>query len=216
MKPQKLLNRTDFLLVIYACQWFALYLIPNAAPDYFLVGMTFFFLLVSPYPWIFIIAQGAFVAISPPAAFRAICFGLLFLLLKHRKVPFRISLVLITLLFLLLAQYDGFRIPVVFPGVLALGALAYAISRVKGLVSVLEVPLPGYFVASVLYVFFYLFWEHAYRFKPVSAIPLDLIQLTAVAVLYCTIRPGGSGGTERNAEAGAESGDTDGDSGRNI
>lgn len=94
-----------------------------------------------------------------------------------------------------------------FPGILALGALVYAISRVKGLVDVLAPSLPGYLIASVMYVFFYLFWEHAYRFKPVSAIPLDLIQLTAAAVLFCTINPGGYGGTEGNAPTGAESGD---------
>ncbi len=205
----KLLKRTDILFFIYGCQWFAFFLIPDTAPDYFLVGMTFFFLLVAPRPWIFLIAQFAFVWISPPAVFRALCFGILFLFFREKKIPFRISLVLLTLLFLLLARYDGFRIPIVFPGVLALGALVYAISRVKGLMDVLTPALPGYFIASVMYVFFYLFWEHAYRFKPVSAISLDLIQLTAVAVLFCTIRPGGYGGTEGDATTGAESGDID-------
>ncbi|NOY22169.1 MAG: hypothetical protein GXO70_01490 [Acidobacteria bacterium] len=211
-----LLKRTDVLFLIYGCQWFALFLIQNAVPDYYLVGMTFFFLLVAPRPWIFLIAQIVFVVVSPPAVFRAISFGILFLFLRDKKVPFRISLVLLILLFLLLARYDGFRIPVVFPGVLALGALVYAISRVKGLVKVLTPALPVYLITSVMYVFFYLFWEHAYRFKPVSVIPLDLIQLTAVAALFCTIRPGGDCGNERNEAAGVESVDICVDSGRNI
>ncbi len=211
-----LLKRTDTLIFIYGCQWFAYFLIPNTSPDYFLVGMTFFFLLVAPRPWIFLLAQIAFLIVSPAAAFRAVSFGLLFLFLYDKKVPFRLSLLLLTTLFLVLARYDGFRVPVVFPGVLALGALVYAISRVKGLVGVLSPALPGYLVSSILYVFFYLFWEHAYRFKPVSAIPLDLIQLTAVAVLFCTIRPGGYGGTEGDEAAGAESGDVGINSGRNI
>jgi len=178
--------------------------------------MTFFFLLVAPRPWIFLLAQIVFVIVSPAAAFRAVSFGLLFLFLHDKKAPFRLSLLLLTVLFLVLARYDGFRIPVVFPGVLALGALIYAISRVKGLVGVLSPALPGYLVSSILYVFFYLFREHAYRFKPVSAIPLDLVQLTAVAVLFCTIRPGGYGGTEGDEAPGAESGDIGINSGRNI
>lgn len=204
-----LLKRTDILFFIYGCQWFAFFLIPNAKPDYFLVGMTFFFLLVAPRPWVFVLLQIAFFVVSPAAAFRAISFGVLFLLLRERKVPFRLSLVLLIAFFLVLARYDEFRIPVVFPGVLAVGALVYAISRVKGISGVLAPALPGYLISALLYVFFYLFWEHAYRFKPVSAIPLDLIQLTAVAVLFCTIRPGGHGGTEGDEKAGAESSDID-------
>ncbi len=208
MNLPNFLKRSDTLLLIYGCQWVSIFLMPNAAPDYFLVGMTFFFLLFAPRPIPFLAAQIAFVFVSPPVTFRAVSFGILYLLLKKKKVPFRISLVLLALLFMLLARYDAFRIPVVFPGVLAFGALIYAISRVKNLAHTLSPALPPFFVASLAYVFFYLFWEHAYRFKPVSAIPLDLIQLTATAVLFCTIQPGGCGGLERNETPGAEPDDT--------
>ncbi|NOZ12873.1 MAG: hypothetical protein GXO69_04390 [Acidobacteria bacterium] len=201
----KFLKRTDILLFIYGCQWFALFLIPNAAADYFLVGMTFFFILTAPRPWFFVVLQFAFILVAPPAVFRAVLFGVLFLLLRDNKIPFRVSVVLLVFFFFFLARYAGFRIPVVFPGVLAIGALIYAVSRVKGLAVVLAPSLSVYCIVSLIYVFFYLFWEHAYRFQPVFAIPLDLIQLTTAAVLFCTVRSGGCGGIERNAAPGTES-----------
>ncbi len=201
----KFLKRTDVLFLIYGCQWFALFLIPNAVPDYFLVGMTFLFVLVSSRPWVFVVFQFAFVLVAPPAVFRAVLFGILFLLLRNNKIPFRVSVVLLMLFSFFLARYNGFRIPVVFPCVLAIGALIYAVSRVKGLAVVLASSLLVYFVVSLVYVFFYLFWEHAYRFQPVFAIPLDLIQLTTAAVLFCTVRKGGCGGIEGNAPHGTKS-----------
>lgn len=195
----KWFRSTNALIGLYLLQWVILLAVPGVRLEYFLVGMTLLFVLLADHPWHFVVLQILFVTISLPITFKAVFFGMLFLVLLKRHISLKLSLLLLAIIFILLARFDDYRIPVVFPGVIAIGAVVYAMSRVRGVRQILENAMPAYVAATILYIFVYLFAQQASQFKPVFAVPLDLIQLATTAVVVTTFRLGDQSGSDGDA-----------------
>ncbi len=192
-------------LLLAVSQWLLL-LIPGASVAYFGIGFTVVLLhLMKPSWWVAVI-QIPLVFMAPYAAIRILMFALWVPVLeRYRRLPLRFSVLLAGVLFLFLARFDQFRISVVFPGVMAAGAMVYAISRVPGTAVRMARLMTPYLLTILPYIVVFLALDGAYRDRPVSAIPLDLIQIVVSVVVIQTLSGEGIRGLTGDEAVGSGS-----------
>lgn len=198
-------QKNSLALVLAVSQWLAL-LIPGSAITYYGIGVTVILLSLLRPVWLSPVIQILLLLVSPYAAIRILLFSLWVPALKRlRPLPLRISVLLVGVVFLFLARFDQFSISVVFPGVMAAGAMVYAVSRVKGTATQLARFLTPYLLTILPYIVVFLTMDGAYRDRPASAMPLDLIQIVVAVVVIRTISGEAFHGFAGDASAGVES-----------
>jgi len=211
------LRRQNSLVVALALLEWILFLFLDVRPDFVVLGVTYAMCLLAGPSWIVFPLQAPLLFITPHGGARALLFTLAFLgVQRFRSMSYRYALLLLTAMFAVLARFDGFSLPVMFPGVMAGAAVVYAVSRVRGVGVRLAPVLTAYVGAIIPYILLSLYLEAGFHARPVIVIPLDIIQLVTVAVLFQSLQKEGTTGSEASAEGSAESPDATGTVGGDL